>query len=170
MNLAWYAARLQAGAGAIAAFVRYVDVAQAVWAPAPSQWSMRDVLCHLYDEERLDFRRRIEILAAGTGEPWPAIDPGAWPREHRYAEQDIVEMRALFQSERERSVAWLGSLDDMDWSRGYKRSDGSLLTAGDLLASWTAHDHLHLRQLARLQDGYLRERSQPFSPDYAGLW
>ncbi len=170
MNLAWYTARLQSGGGAIVEFVRHVDVAQAAWTPELDQWSMRDVICHLYDEEKYDFRARIGVLASGNGGAFAPIDPDAWPREHRYAEQDIVEMRTLFRRERERSIAWLGTLEDVDWSKGYERSDGTILTAGDLLASWVAHDQIHLRQLARLQYGYLRATCSPFSPDYAGPW
>jgi hypothetical protein len=45
-----------------------------------------------------------------------------------------------------------------------------VLTAGDLLTSWLAHDWLHARQLVRLR--FLRSRSEhePFRTDYAGTW
>ena len=44
------------------------------------------------------------------------------------------------------------------------------LSAGDLLASWVAHDFLHLRQLARLQFQYASLLAEPYSTRYAGEW
>ena len=43
-------------------------------------------------------------------------------------------------------------------------------SAGDLLASWLAHDLLHVRQLARLHWQYLTAAAKPFQTDYAGPW
>ena len=44
------------------------------------------------------------------------------------------------------------------------------LTAGDLLASWAAHDLLHLRQLNELRYAYLIQVAAPYSVRYAGDW
>ena len=34
--------------------------------PAPDQWSIRDVLCHLADEERFDFRPGWRLRSVAT--------------------------------------------------------------------------------------------------------
>ena len=49
--------------------------------PAPDQWSVRDVLCHLADEERYDFRALLMALLSG--------DP--WPRNHPNREAALLE-------------------------------------------------------------------------------
>ena len=35
---------------------------QARWKPDPESWSIVEVINHLYDEERYDFRVRLEII------------------------------------------------------------------------------------------------------------
>jgi len=47
---------------------------------------------------------------------------------------------------------------------------GFPLSAGDLLASWLAHDFLHLRQLTGLHWEYVSLLAKPYSTDYAGMW
>ena len=44
------------------------------------------------------------------------------------------------------------------------------LHAGDVLASWVAHDLLHIRQLARLHSQRVGELAAPVSIGYAGDW
>ncbi len=170
MNIAYYTTRLTANAYAIESFVKHTDITQALWKPKPGKWSILEVICHLYDVERFDFRPRLEYLLANPGEEWPVIDPESWVQERRYAEQDIVEMRTLFRREREHSVAWLANLETPDWGATYAHPNIGDITAGSLLASWVAHDYLHLRQMARLKYQHLATTASPHSLDYAGGW
>jgi hypothetical protein len=39
-----------------------------------------------------------------------------------------------------------------------------------MLASWLAHDLLHLRQLIELRYQLTKSNSTPFNVDYAGKW
>lgn len=169
MNIAYYTTRLAASGDAIECFVKHTGIEQARWKPSPGKWSMLDVVCHLYDEERFDFRQRIDYLLHKPGEELPKFDPLAWVTEHRYAEQDIVEMRTLFRREREHSVAWLASLDDPDWDAYKDHPVFGRLSASRFLASWVAHDYLHLRQMAQLNFEHLAATSGE-ELNYAGNW
>jgi len=73
-------------------------------------------------------------------------------------------------AERARSLAWLRSLLTADWEQAYEHPQLGRLRAGDLLASWVAHDALHLRQLAGLEWAWCRHLAEPYSPAYAGGW
>jgi hypothetical protein len=44
------------------------------------------------------------------------------------------------------------------------------MRAGDLAASWLAHDFIHIRQINRLHYEYLTAIKGEFSTDYAGKW
>jgi hypothetical protein len=44
------------------------------------------------------------------------------------------------------------------------------MSAGDLLASWVAHDVLHMRQLVELQRAYVVHLAEPYNTEYAGPW
>lgn len=164
----WIAHRLEHSGQAIVALVSHLETETARRRPAPGKWSILDVMCHLVDEEREDFRQRVEFTLFRPGEAWPGIDPEGWVEARDYASRDFKETVAAFEVERTASVAWLRGLESPDWSASWEHPRAGLLRAGDVLSSWGAHDLLHLRQLTRLlYDAGLRV-STPYTADYAG--
>ena len=170
MNIGYFTTRMAKNAQAITEIVKHVSIEQALWKPTPEKWSILEVICHLYDEERYDFKKRFELMVTDPGETWPPIDPGGWMKEHRYAEQDIVEMRTLFCREREESIGWLNGMEAPDWDVTHRHPQLGELSAGSILGSWLAHDYLHIRQLSGLHYGYLEALVAPHSLSYAGPW
>jgi len=128
-----------------------------------------EVIGHLYDEERLDFRVRLDFMLHRPGEPWPAINPQGWVQEHRYNEEELQELLGGFLAAREDSVRWLRGLLSPNWEAVYEAPFGQI-RAGDLLAAWVAHDLLHMRQLVELHWGYLVKEVEPYQVVYAGEW
>ncbi|MCP3961494.1 MAG: DinB family protein [bacterium] len=137
------------------------------WKPAPERWSMLEVLVHLWDEEKDDFRHRLALTLDDPAREWPAIDPEGWVRERRYNERDPAEALAGFRHERAASLAWLRGLDEPVWDSAHEHPALGVLRAGDLLAAWTAHDLLHIRQLSNLRIDYLSIEAAPYSTRYA---
>ena len=45
------------------------------WKPTQQQWCILEVVCHLVDEEREDFRTRVEYVLRDPTEPLPMFDP-----------------------------------------------------------------------------------------------
>lgn len=156
-------------AARIRALQQGVSDQQARWKPDPDSWSMLEVVNHLLDEERHDFRVRLDYTLHRPGEPWPPIDPGGWVTERQYNQQDPEASLAQFLSERESSIAWLRELSAPDWDATYEAPWGPI-RAGDLFASWVAHDLLHTRQLVELHWAYTVAGVAPYRPDYAGEW
>jgi hypothetical protein len=140
------------------------------WRPRPGAWSALEVLGHIEEEERRDFRPRIESTLRDPREPWAPIDPQAWVREHAYQERDQALVLREFAQERAHSVQWLRSLDAPDWDAAHDHPSLGRLRAGDLLAAWTAHDALHLRQLTRLLYEGVVVDADPYTCSYAGPW
>lgn len=170
MDLAFALARLAANAQAIAALAGSASDAQARWRPAAPAWSLLEVVGHLRDEEREDFRTRVDGLLHRPEADWPPIDPRGWVTARAYNQADPAAALAGFLEERQRSLDWLGRLDQPNWASAKAHPAGGVVTAGDLLAAWVAHDHLHLRQLNELHWQYLAAQAGPFSLDYAGGW
>ena len=140
---------------------------QATWRPAPDSWSILEVVCHLADEERLDFRTRLRTTIASPTAPWPAIDPGSWVAG--YAGRQLDEALADFEAERRSSLAWLGSLRGVDWQLRHEDAARSRsMSALDLLRNWLAHDYHHLRQLTVIRYELLRQSGGALA--YAGDW
>jgi len=161
--------RMRANAAAIAALARDVSDAQARWKPAADAWSLLEVVNHLYDEEREDFRTRIDYILHRPGEQAPPIDPEGWVIARAYNMRDPHESLQAFLRERDASLEWLRGLHDPNWDAEY-RAPWGVLRAGDLLVAWLAHDHLHVRQLNELHYTYLSQQAAPYSVEYAGDW
>jgi hypothetical protein len=170
MDLAEMVGRLRANAEVLAALAAGVGHEQAVWKPAPDEWSILEVVNHLADEEVEDFRTRVDLTLHRQGEPWPPIDPQGWVSQRGYAGRDLHESVERFLAARRDSLAWLEGLKHPDWSLAYEHPKAGPITAGDLLTSWVAHDHIHVRQLNRLHREYLVGVLSAHSAEYAGRW
>jgi hypothetical protein len=152
------------------ALVRDLPEAQIRWKPSPKRWSVLEVVGHLHDEERLDFRVRLEYLLFKPGEAWPPIDPEGWVTERSYNAKDPEAVWRAFAVERERSLAWLRDLGDPDWEASWEHPRAGKLRAGDIMASWLAHDYLHMRQIVHVHVLHAEEREKGYSTLYAGTW
>ncbi len=169
MNVEHLTARLAESAAAVRAVVAGITEEQARWKPDPESWSLLEVVNHLGDEEREDFRRRIDYTLHRPGETWPPIDPAGWVTARQYNERELEGSLAAFWSAREESLAWLRTLASPDWEATYAAPWGEI-SAADLLASWVAHDLLHLRQLVELRWLLTTAELAPCNVEYAGAW
>lgn len=170
LNATTYIAALEMNPAAIATLARAMPADGVRWRPEPDDWSALEVINHLADEEREDFRTRLAFVLDPRGETPPPNHPAAWVIERGYNGRDFDESLARFVGERRQSLAWLRGLATPDWSRAWESSAGYALRAGDLLASWAAHDLLHLRQLVALQYLYRAQQAAPYRVAYAGDW
>lgn len=153
---------------ATAACVAPTDVR---WKPSPTDWSVLEVCWHLADEEREDFRPRAERTLRDPTEPWPPLDLEGVAEKRGYNQRDLAEALRQFTDARAANIAWLDSLPaSTDWSRAFVHPKFGPLAAGMLLASWAAHDALHLRQLAKRLHGLAARDAGPYEIRYAGDW
>jgi hypothetical protein len=161
---------LERFAGILPATVRDVAGDDARWRPPEGTWSILEIVTHLADEEVEDFRTRVELTLRDPTAPWPPIDPVGWAIERRYNEGDPAEALARFISERRASLEWLRTLNGPDWSTTYHHPKAGPIRAGDLLAAWSAHDALHLRQIAKRMFQLARRDGGEYTTNYAGEW
>lgn len=169
MNLAKLVEQMTHQAQIIEQVVTNVSAEQTRWRPDDEGWSVLEVVCHLYDEEREDFRVRLDMMLHRPGESWPKIDPQGWPTSRHYHTWDLAETLQGFLTERKQSITWLQSLGVPDWDTVYQAPWGDI-PAGDMMAAWVAHDILHIRQLVELQYAYTAHKLTPYRPLYAGKW
>lgn len=139
------------------------------WRPDPGSWSILEIVCHLYDEEREDFRTRIKNTLETPHLQPPSIDPPGWVTSRKYAQQDYNNRLRSFLKERRQSIRWLNGLDDAKWENIYDHPTAGRMTAYTLLANWLAHDYHHIRQINRRSYEYLKFSSK-VDLSYAGDW
>ena len=70
------------------------------WRPAEGKWDLLEIVCHLYDEEREDFRARVRHALETPADELPPIDPEGWVTSRKYAEQDYQRSLERFIQER----------------------------------------------------------------------
>lgn len=153
----------------IRALLSSITQEQAQVRPTPESWSILEVVFHLYDEEREDFREHLDFILHRQNEEYHVIDPQGWVKERRYNEQDFAEMQQKFLAERIRSLVWLKEISGSDWDITYTSEYGSV-SAGEMFSSWVAHDNLHIRQLVELRRVRIKNITKPYPIGYAGDW
>jgi hypothetical protein len=169
MDLDYLISQMTDDAQRIRALVENVSDHQARWKPDPASWSILEVINHLLDEEKKDFRVRLDLILHRPGEPWPGIDPEDWVTEHEYNKRDLGESLRGFLAAREESLAWLRGLASPNWDAAYDAPFGCI-TAGDIFTAWVAHDLLHIRQFVELHWAYTVMKAAPYQVRYAGPW
>lgn len=162
--------RLEHFGEAFSAVAMIPSMDDARWKPSPKDWSILEVCCHLLDEEREDFRVRLRSTLRDPSLPWPELDLDGVAERRGYLSSDLRGTVSSFIAERRESVAWLRSLGDANWSKAYPHPKFGPIAAGSLLASWAAHDALHLRQISKRLHQLAARDGCGFSIAYAGEW
>jgi hypothetical protein len=117
----------------------------------PRTWSPFDVVGHLIHGERTDWLPRVEhILRHGDTLPFPPFD-----REAMFAAsrgRSLRELLDTFAAERTTSLARLASLKltEADLERRGRHPEFGVVTLGQHLSTWVAHDLTHLAQIVRV--------------------
>jgi len=169
MNSQNIISQMDTNAQVIRALVRGCSEQQARWKPDAASWSILEVINHLLDEEREDFRARIDLVLHRNEDAWFHMDPEGWVTERGYNQRELELSLQEFLAAREESLEWLRGLREVEWTKGYQAPFG-WIRAGDFLASWAAHDVLHMRQLVKLKWAYLVQAVEPYGVRYAGAW
>ncbi len=123
------------------------------------KWNLLELVCHLYDEERDDFRARVQSVLENPEADLKPIDPEGWVESRKYSKENYNDKLNDFINERDNSISYLKNLSAAKWDNAYIHEKFGPLTAGMFLASWLAHDYLHIRQIIRIKYEYLKNQS-----------
>ena len=161
--------QLTINAEIVRALVEPISEEQANWKPDEETWNMQEVMEHVYNEERIDFRKHLKEMLSDPPLPW-----GEFRHEELISVGSCHQALESFQMERKTSLEWLRSLEAPDWEVESQATFGleEVLTfkAGDVLGSWVAHDFLHIRQMNELLYAWNVRQVSPDSDRYAGGW
>jgi hypothetical protein len=132
-------------------------------------WSAFDIVGHLIHGERTDWMPRARmILEFGETKPFEPFDRMAQARESEG--KSLAQLLDEFARLRAEKIAELRGLklqpQDLD-RRGLHPALG-VVTLGQLLATWGAHDLTHLHQISRVMAHQYRDAVGPWSK-YLGV-
>ena len=118
------------------------------WRPAPTKWSVHEVVCHCADSE-MNAALRIRYLA---GESVPRIvgyDQDAWTKLFDYHALDADVALQLAELARQWTVPLLERFSGEQWMKEGTHTEIGRYTAEDWLRINADHLHIHARQIDR---------------------
>lgn len=118
------------------------------WRPIPTKWSIKEIMCHLRDMERLAYLARYQRIIAEYNPYLELVDQNRLAEESDYINQNAADALTEFKKMRTETVRTLGRVSAEDWSRsGVHQTDG-LLTIEQLVnRQINGNDINHLNQM-----------------------
>lgn len=118
--------------------------------PAPAEWALTEVLCHLRDSEREVNQPRLTRLLT-EDEPFiSSRNTDAWADERNYLAQDGRAAFQDFLAARLETLSTLKSLSETDWLRKARHSIFGPTTLQELVGFMSTHDRIHIQQMWKL--------------------
>jgi hypothetical protein len=114
---------------------------------APEDWTIREILAHLVDDEMYVMRTRMERIIKEERPDLAPHDERKWYASRNTSRDALPELLTDFATQRAASLGIVTMLRESDWAReGYQLEYG-VFTAETWLEHWVAHDTVHLRQI-----------------------
>lgn len=128
-----------------AALLRGVGEEQSRYRYAPGKWSVREVIGHVVDAERV-FTYRALRFARADATALPAFDEVAWGASSNADQRPIAEHAAELATVRAASLALFGGFTPAMFARAGS-AGGHNVTVGALLYVTIGHERHHVRIL-----------------------
>ena len=110
---------------------------------APEKWTIRQILGHMIDDERIFVYRALSI-ARGEKQPLPGFDEKAYVHQAGFEDRPWSELLAEYLSVREATLTFFKGLSDEAWLRSGTVVDYTASVRG-LGFHIAAHELHHLR-------------------------
>lgn len=133
-----------------ALFGLLVDVSAEQWHQHPwgEEWSITQILCHLWDREQTEHLPRLRWITE-EDEPFIVAPPPPPGPEEAPCQRDGFQVALHFQLARQKTLGFLGGLAEADWQKSARHSIFGPTTLLELAHFTAQHDRLHLNQLCQ---------------------
>ncbi len=122
--------------------------------PAPSEWSIREILAHLVDDEMYVMRTRLERIIKEDHPSLAPHDEQRWYAQRNTTRDTLAELLSDFGLQRAASLGILKMLRESDWAREGYQPEYGVFTAEEWLTHWVEHDVTHLQQIRNNVQAY----------------
>jgi hypothetical protein len=139
-------ARFERGIAAFTSALHSIPAEHLDLAPAPGEWTPRQIALHIVDAEIVG-AARLRWVAAQPGSLLKAYEGDVWARELRYETQPLEPAVELFVLLRRTTLAVLRSLPAQAWSNRGIHEEGGEVTLEKLLSDHCAHTEAHIREI-----------------------
>lgn len=119
--------------------------------PAPTKWSVREVVAHLADDELVG-AYRIRLILSAPGTEIQAFDQDTWAATGRYGMTTVAASVSLFRALREANLSLVRAIRDEEWDSWGTHAERGRESIRDIVTYYAAHDLLHFAQLQAARD------------------
>jgi FMN phosphatase YigB (HAD superfamily) len=125
------------------------DLPETVWRcrPAPGEWSLVEIVCHLRDVEKEVNLPRLHAVMENDNPFLSGADTDPWAVERCYQTQAGPQALAEFVEVRRQTYTFLAGLPEQAWSRPARHALLGNTTLNELVGWILDHDRIHLAQL-----------------------
>lgn len=123
------------------------------WRPAPPEWNLTEVGCHLRDVELEVHQLRFRALIATENTFISGATPDDWVKEREYEKENGRSALQTFLQFRQETLALLTDLDDALWQRQGRHAFFGPTSMHELLNLVIGHDEAHWQQIQKLVAG-----------------
>lgn len=128
--------------------LRDLDEATLCWRPIPNKWSIKEIMCHLRDMERLAYLARHRRMLTEDSPLLPNVDQDRLAFESDYIDQDAKAALEEFKRLRWETIQTLASASPEAWSRGgVHEIDGPMTIEQLAVRQIKGNDMNHLVQM-----------------------
>jgi len=118
------------------------------WRPIPNKWSIKEIMCHLRDMERLAYLARYRRILTEDNPQLANVDQDRIAFESDYINQDAHSARKEFNQLRRETLQTLEAAPTGVWSRsGTHETDGPLTVEQLVVRQIKGNDLNHLVQM-----------------------
>ena len=114
--------------------------------PAPGEWCLTEIVCHLRDVEREVNLPRLQRVLAEQNPFLVGETTDVWVKERKSAEQDGRQALVEFTAARKETLALLDGLAD-EWSRPARHAIFGPTSLQELVGFMAGHDRAHVQQV-----------------------
>jgi hypothetical protein len=126
--------------------LKSVDQKIRLWAPAPGEWNIDQVIFHIADSEA-NYYVRFRKAIAESGGAVVAFDQNKWNDTLAYPGRNTDEALQLFRALRSSSYRLLSQLAEQTWTNTVQHSERGTLTLENLFTVAENHVTEHLEQI-----------------------
>jgi len=120
---------------------------QAEFRYAPGKWSIKEVVGHVNDAERI-FAYRLLRIARGDQTPLPSFEQDGYIQAGNFSARTLTDLLEEFSSVREATMTLIRSLDDDAWLRRgiASQKEISVLALAFIIAGHERHHRMILEE------------------------
>jgi hypothetical protein len=125
--------------------------------PSPEKWSVREIVCHLADDELVSGMRFRQVIAE-TNPILQSFDQDAWASHLDYSRRKISQALESFRRVRGDTYELVKDLSDEVFARKGQHTERGDVTLLDLLRHDAGHVESHVRQIQTVRAAYKEHR------------